>query len=227
MIAKRANGTYEIEAIPDLGGPFNTATEYFAAWGEHTTFPRSEESMRAMLPEEYKDDVIESTGDYPRRIKEHRFDITVRNEGPFPLKHADFLHSNVIVDAEFNVLSIIDWEHAGTVPWERVEFPMFLSTLPPTLDFPWRYDDDGKPLADDTRKVWGKREEYVRSVAEAEKEMGSDDGLSSILGSIYYQNLSSCYTRYEEGKLGIYCRALDDFAPDRSVGLPIKKGNED
>ncbi|KAJ5048784.1 hypothetical protein NUH16_007293 [Penicillium rubens] len=191
MIAKRANGTYEIEAIPDLGGPFNTATKYFAAWGEHTTFPRSEESMRAMLPEEYRDDVIESTGDYPRRIKEHRFDITVRNEGPFPLKHADFLHSNVIVDAEFNVLSIIDWEHAGTVPWERVEFPMFLYTLPPALDFPWRYDDDGKPLADDTRKLWEKREEYVRSVAEAEKEMASDDGLSSILGSIYYQNLSS------------------------------------
>ncbi|KAJ5251282.1 hypothetical protein N7489_001692 [Penicillium chrysogenum] len=227
MIAKRADGTYEIEAIPDLGGPFNTATEYFTAWGEHTTFPRSEESMRAMLPEEYKDDVIESTGDYPRRIKEHRFDITVRNEGPFPLKHADFLHSNVIVDAEFNVLSIIDWEHAGTVPWERVEFPMFLYTLPPALDFPWRYDDDGKPLADDTRKLWEKREEYVRSVAEAEKEMASDDGLSSILGSIYYQNLSSCYTRYEEGKLGIYCRALDDFTPDRSVGVPIKKGNED
>ena len=191
MIAKRGDGTYEAEAIPGLGGPFNTATEYFAAWGEHTKFPYSEKSMRIMLPEEYKDDVIRSTGDYPRRIKEQRFDITVRNEGPFPLRHTDFFHSNVIVNAQFNVLSIIDWEHAGTVPWEKVEFPMFLLTLPPALDFPWRYDDDGKPLGDDTREVWGEREEYVQSVAEAEKEMGSDDGLSSILGSIYYQNLLS------------------------------------
>ncbi|CAG7978797.1 unnamed protein product [Penicillium nalgiovense] len=226
MIAKRDDGTYGIEAIPDLGGPFNTATEYFAAWGEHTKFPRSEEIMRAMLPEEYKDDVIQSTGDYPRRIKEQRFDFTVRNEGPFPLRHTDFFHSNVIVDGEFNVLSIIDWEHAGTVPWERIEFPTFLYTLPPALDFPWRYGADGKPLDDGTRKVWGVREEYVRSVVEAEKEMGHDDGLSSMLGSIYYQNLSSCYTRYEEGKLGIYCRALDEFTPDRSVGLPIKKVSE-
>ncbi|CAG8900548.1 unnamed protein product [Penicillium egyptiacum] len=182
--------------------------------------------MSAMLTEEYKDDVVKSTAGFPPRIKEQRFDTTVRNEGPFPLRHTDSLHSNVIVDTEFNVLSIIDWEHAGTVPWERLEFPRFLYRLPPAFDFPWRYGADGKPLADDTRKVWGEREEYMRSVAESEKERGYDDGLSSILGSIYYQNLSSCYSLYEDGKLSIYCRALDDFMPDRSVGMP-KKGSED
>ncbi|KAJ6131795.1 Aminoglycoside phosphotransferase [Penicillium samsonianum] len=218
MIAKRDDGTYEIEAIPGLGGPFNTTTEYFAAWGEHTKFPETEVWMRDHLPEEYADEVVTSIGDYPRRIKEQRFDITVRNEGPFPLRHTDFLHSNVIVDAEFNVLSVIDWEHAGTVPWERVEFPIFLSTLPPALDFPWKYGADGKPLDDDTRKDWEERENYVRSVEEAEKEMGYDDRLSSMLGSMYYQNLAACFTRYEEGKLGVYCRALDEFTPDKSVG---------
>ncbi|KGO54606.1 Aminoglycoside phosphotransferase [Penicillium expansum] len=172
MVAKRNDGTYEIEAIPGLGGPFDTATEYFAAWGEHTKFPESEIWMRDHLPEEYADEIIASTGDYPRRIKEQRFEITVRNEGPFPLRHTDFLHSNIIVDAEFNVLSIIDWENAGTVPWERVEFPTFLIKLPPALDFPWKYGADGKPLDDDRRKVWEERERYVRSVVEAEKLMG-------------------------------------------------------
>lgn len=226
MVAKRNDGTYEIEAIPGLGGPFDTATEYFAAWEEHTKFPESEIWMRDHLPEEYADEIIASTGDYPRRIKEQRFEITVRNEGPFPLRHTDFLHSNIIVDAEFNVLSIIDWENAGTVPWERVEFPTFLIKLPPALDFPWKYGADGKPLDDDRRKVWEERERYVRSVVEAEKLMGYDDGLSSMLGSLYYQNLSGCFTRYEEGKLGAYCRVLDEFTPDKSIRQRIEKGSE-
>jgi hypothetical protein len=74
--------------------------------------------MRDYLPEEYVDEIVASTGAYPVRIKEQRFDITVRNRGPFPLRHADFL----LVDDEFNVLSIMDWENVGTIPWERVEF---------------------------------------------------------------------------------------------------------
>ncbi|KAK4868590.1 hypothetical protein LT330_006792 [Penicillium expansum] len=192
MVAKRNDGRYEIEAIPGLGGPFDTATEYFAAWGEHTKFPESEVWMRDHLPEEYADEIIASTGDYPRRIKEQRFDITVRNEGPFPLRHTDFLHSNIIVDAEFNVLSIIDWENAGTVPWERVEFPTFLIKLPPALDFPWKYGADGKPLDDDRRKVWEEREGPTR-VSDSKERTDTKDAANG-------KELYKC----ENAKLGLY-----------------------
>ncbi|KAJ5451682.1 Aminoglycoside phosphotransferase [Penicillium cf. griseofulvum] len=106
MIAKRDDGTYEIEAIPGLGGPFDMAVEYFATRGEHTKFPLEEGYMRDHLPEEYADEIIASTGAYSSRIQAQRFDIIVRNEGPFPLRHTDFLHGNIIADDKFNVLSV-------------------------------------------------------------------------------------------------------------------------
>jgi hypothetical protein len=41
--------------------------------------------------------------------------------GPFPLAHMDMNQQNVIVDSACNVLAIIDWENAGTRPYEVVD----------------------------------------------------------------------------------------------------------
>jgi Phosphotransferase enzyme family len=41
--------------------------------------------------------------------------------GPFPLQHADLNQQNIIVDRNCNVLAIIDWEHAGSRPYEVVD----------------------------------------------------------------------------------------------------------
>jgi hypothetical protein len=41
--------------------------------------------------------------------------------GPFPLQHADINQQNVIVDEYCNVITIIDWERAGTRPYEIID----------------------------------------------------------------------------------------------------------
>jgi len=56
--------------------------------------------------------------------------LSTSNEGPFLQYHDDSLHSNIIVDKNFSVAGIIDWEGACTVPWELVAFPEFLQAIP-------------------------------------------------------------------------------------------------
>lgn len=43
-----------------------------------------------------------------------------RDNGPFPLRHIDLGIHNIIVDDEWNVLSIINWEDTFAAPWEMV-----------------------------------------------------------------------------------------------------------
>lgn len=197
MITKR-DGQYDIDPIPDLGGPFDTAVEYLEAWGKNTKFPLTEDEMRSFS---MTDEEIASTFGFAGRIADERADIvSSRNNGPFPLRHDDFWNNNVIVDDEFNILSVIDWE--------TLRPPLFFWALPPALGLPERYVD-GIPIEDETKRQWDNRDEYVRNVAESECHQGCDNKLSTILASRYYQNLSGCLTHYEEGKMGDYWRALD------------------
>ena len=106
MITKR-DGQYDIDPIPSLRGPFDTVTEHFETWGKNTKFPCSEAEMRPHLPVHLADEIIESTFAFLQRIAEEGFDTTIRNEGPFPLRHTDLLNSNILVDDEYNVLSVI------------------------------------------------------------------------------------------------------------------------
>ncbi len=110
--------------------------------------------------------------------------------GPFPLYHPDFRHSNIIVDPDCSVLGVIYWENASTVPWEVVEFPLFLSMTPPPMDAPWNYDDKGLPTDASVRLVWDERDEHVRLVREAEAEKGPDRRLSTTLANRTAQNLA-------------------------------------
>jgi hypothetical protein len=50
-ILKCHDGTYDIGPIPDLGGPFDTATAFFRAWAARAKFPTSEENIRKSMGE--------------------------------------------------------------------------------------------------------------------------------------------------------------------------------
>lgn len=214
MITKRDDGSYDIDSIPGLGGPFETAADYLNAWANSVKFPLVEEKIRAYLPPHIAaDEIVTSIQRFPDRIKESLSRIIVRNEGSFPLYHPDFLHSNVIVDEKYNILSVIDWEEAGTVPWEMVEFPLFLYTTPPPMDSPLKYDSNGDPLDDEIRRRWEERDEYLQSVKEAERNgLLYDDSLSAMLASRKSQTLATALKLYvDPGKLGYYCEVLDEF----------------
>ena len=132
------------------------------------------------------------------------------NEGPFPLCHDDFLHSNIMVDKKsFNVTGIIDWEGACTVPWELVAFPEFLQTMPASFDLPQKYDGDGQPLDLEIRETWRERREYVEMVKGAER---GDNLLSTCLGSQRSQALAYAYGAFTSiGKLGFYDRVVEEL----------------
>lgn len=213
MITKRADGAYDIDPIPGLGGPFETAADYFTAWANSVKFPLNAAKIRAYSPPHIADELVTSIQRFPDRMKENLGRIIVRNEGPFPLYHPDFLHSNVIVDEKYNILSVIDWENAGTVPWEMVEFPLFLYTVPPPMDLPSNYDSEGKPVDSKSRQRWEERDEYLQSVKEAERDNSLyDDSLSAMLASRTSQNLATALKLYvDPGKIGFYRRVLDEF----------------
>lgn len=42
----------------------------------------------------------------------------------FSLSHMDLGTQNILVDHDFNFLSIIDWEFAQTIPWQINHYPM-------------------------------------------------------------------------------------------------------
>lgn len=170
-------------------------------------------------PPEHARQVADAVESFPAQVRDllaGRRRASPRDEGPFPLAHADFLHSNVLVDAEFGVAGVIDWEGAHAVPWECVAFPGFLECMPPAFDMPTKYDDDGQPLDEETRALWGERRQYVQLVRAAERDAaaeegveGTDDLLSSTLGDDNAQALAYAIKVYEDvGKLGFYDRVI-------------------
>ncbi len=42
----------------------------------------------------------------------------------FPLRHMDLEPQNILVDSNFNVVAIIDWEFAQFAPWQTNRFPI-------------------------------------------------------------------------------------------------------
>ncbi len=214
MISQRENGSYDVDPIPGLGGPFKTAEEFFLAWADNVKFPKGEAVIRSQLsrlPAEMVEQIILSIDQFPSIFKEAVERLPL-SQGPFPLHHPDFNHSNVIIDDAYNILSVIDWESASTVPWELVEFPMFLYTVPPPIDDPSKYDCTGNPVSPEIQKRWKERQNYVEMVKGAEERNCFDCKLSTTLACWKIQNLATSIRLYSEvGKVGYYCRLLDMF----------------
>lgn len=216
-VIRLADGSYDLGPIPNIGGPFDTAAEFFLAWASHAKYPLPEATVRQRCGE-YADKILSSIEVFPRQVKSLAKSLSSSNGGPFPLYHPDFLHSNIIVDDDYNVLSIIDWEGAWTVPWELVDFPQFLCIVPPPMDSPSNYDINGEPTDFETRQAMQDRAEYLRLVGEAEMVAGTDAKLSSVLGNEISQHLAYTVREYTEGKMGFYDNVLLPMLRDRQPG---------
>jgi hypothetical protein len=211
-IIKCTDGSYDIGPLPDIGGPFDTATGFFEAWAAKAKFPKSRDLIHKSMKNGPVSDVLSSIAEFPHRIKAVASRLSSCDNGPFPLWHPDFLHSNIIVDESYSVLGVIDWEGACTIPWELVEFPRFLETVPFPMDASWNYDDNGQPLNEDTRRRWQERKEYVEKVDSAEVSKQIDNKLSVTLDNHDVQNLAYAVRVYiDPGKLGLYDKVLETF----------------
>jgi len=66
-------------------------------------------------------------------LKKRLFDYIDQrwNHGPFVLTHADLRWSNIIVDEDYRIRGVIDWEWSGTVPRQFFLPPTWLAGRPP------------------------------------------------------------------------------------------------
>ena len=105
-------GNYPPDALPQ--DTFSTANEYFVALAEvHLTHLRMQ-----------RNDAIEDEADCRRKFVARclfrriaqNFSNATDNHGPFPLYCDDLRPSNVLVDQDLNVRSVIDWEYCYAAP---------------------------------------------------------------------------------------------------------------
>lgn len=212
------DGSYQQGPIPGLGGPFETAAEFFKAWSAKVNFGASPDRVKKNAGP-YADEILASVSSFKTLISDFAKSLSVRNNGPFPLCHGDFGHNNIIFDDNYQLLGVIDWEAAFAGPWEMSgEFPLTLSTVPPAMDVPWNYDETGHPKSPDKQQKLLDREQYIAIVREKERERGFVEGynLSSALQDTKRQHLASALGLYQSGKPGWFSKVLDGFADDKS-----------
>ena len=227
-VVREDDGSYSVGSIPWLGGPFDTAAAFFGAWAEHAEYPYDDDfvrqSCRSQGGEGVADQLLSAIKNFPTQIKSLAQTLSSSNDGPFPLIHPDSNQSNIVVDDEYNILGVIDWEAAHTVPWELVEVPHFLSTTPRPMDGPWNYDANGTTTDPELVRTWQDIASYTKLVAEAEGAAGTDCKLSSVLRDDNSQYLGHAIRRYTEGKMGFRDRVLEPFY---SRHQPSKTEDED
>ncbi|KAI0398907.1 kinase-like protein [Xylaria palmicola] len=203
-VIKSLDGTYSIGPLPGIGGPFESAAHFFEAWADNARFPYSEEFIRERTPKDLADEVLECIKAFPSRLKQSIPNLRFR-EGPFPLFHTDFYNSNIIINPQHDILSVIDWEDALVAPWELVEFAKGLSIVPPAMDGPLYREDEVR------RQLLAERMKYVELAKDAEKARGLDNCLSAILEDSNAQHFAHALWLYEDGRIGYYGAILDAF----------------
>lgn len=211
-ILRNADGKFTAGPIPGIGGPFDTAAAFVEAWAASIRFPYEEKRIREWVPPNVAEEILQGIQTLPSRLAK----LAVRGKlfnigGPFPIRHADFWHSNIVVTEGFNVLGVIDWEGAFTVPWELIDAPCFLNTVPRMLNPAEQYNEVGEPIDQDEVKRWEEKANYVSIVHEAECEAGIDHKLSKMLADKDAQDLAAIFHLFREGKMGFYSQALDFF----------------
>jgi hypothetical protein len=110
--------TSSIDGLP-AAGPFQSAWEYFVAVAEgrvalalRRKHSGAETSHFATLGPLVFRNIVRDT------------DIFRGSEGPFHFNHMDMDMQNILVDDDFNLVAVIDWEFAQSAPWEVNHYPM-------------------------------------------------------------------------------------------------------
>ncbi|WDK21047.1 hypothetical protein CGRA01v4_12336 [Colletotrichum graminicola] len=211
IVSRNKDGTYRQGPIRGLGGPFNTATEFFKAWAAKSTFGMTDENLRTASGQ-YADEIIPSVSSFPKSITNLATRLSAHDHGPFPLCHGDFGHNNIIVDDEYCVLGLIDWEASFAGLWEMfADSPLTLLMVPPAIDVLWNYNDQGDPVTDELREQLADQKSYVAAVKEVEDSTGTGNLLSDGLKDWRTQQLVTAMRLYQRGKVGRHSKLINEF----------------
>lgn len=193
------DGTVEVGRLPtSFGsrGPLTSTADYFLSWAANAKFGNLK-FLSDLKDDEFKQAIIS----FPSRLtsaieKSSQKDISVA-EGLFPIVHRDFLLHNILFDDEYNIVGVIDWEHAHSAPLE-----VFTALTNMYSHF------DSKVLRTVPNPDGGSQ--YIHDVLNAEKDIGQVSILSQTIGSIL-GDISLCMTYFEDGKVVPYGELLDRY----------------
>ena len=91
-------------------GPFSTSVEYFSWRAKQASTAQQtwkSESPDAALKSDFVCWLFQQAAPL----------LSKRNNGPFPLMHPDLWGQQLLMDMEYNVHGVIDWDETSTVPW--------------------------------------------------------------------------------------------------------------
>ena len=118
------DGVVSVGPGADFGlGPFASAKEYFAIQAE---------AYEKLAIAAGVDDENESAAQLKRRFVASLWRTAMMplvderdDRGPFPMRHGDLHSENILVDSTGHIVGVLDWDCAGTVPWEAFAVPTF------------------------------------------------------------------------------------------------------
>ncbi|KAI5867868.1 phosphotransferase enzyme family-domain-containing protein [Durotheca rogersii] len=206
------DGTCQQGPIPGLGGPFDTATQFFQAWATKAKFGVTDEQLR-QASGAYADEIAQSVSVFAKSISDLASKLSLRDGGPFPVWNSDWGWNNNVYDEDGNLLGSVDWEKTFAAPWELfADYPLGLTTIPPAMDAPWNYDENGYPKDAELAQRFADQQEYITAVRQEEILIGGTEcRLSQGLSDTRRQQLASAMRLYLDGKPGFYSKVVDQF----------------
>jgi Phosphotransferase enzyme family len=209
------DGTIQQGPIPGLGGPFPTATEFFKAWCAKVNFGLSNKRLHEACGS-YAAELIPNITSFPTKLAMMASRLSDFDKGPFPLIHGDFGHNNVVVNNDYQIIGVIDWEKAFAAPWEVAgDYPLTLSTVPPAMDAPSNYNEMGKPTDPILAKKFASQKDYIANIKDAEDARSITElpRLLNLLQDSCKQRLITAMMRlYPSGKVGFYSNLVPEVS---------------
>jgi hypothetical protein len=196
LIFRNPDGSFRVGPIPLLGGPFESASDYFKSWARVNSLPSSK------ITADYN-------RDFPDRISRLAAHLSSYDRGPFPIFHPDFANHNLLVNDQYDLIGVIDWGGSLTLPREFIQlFPMDLQSLHEIF---WKNGPfDGPRARERQANVEAWQMQYISCIKEEETRLGRSDDLSGKIGGIGSQLMETLlmFERRNQNPLG---RLLDVF----------------
>ena len=121
------DGVVSVGPGADFGlGPFASAKEYFAIQAE------AYEKLAIIAGVDDDNESGADAAQLKRRFVASLWKTAMMqlvderdDRGPFPMRHGDLHSENILVDSTGHIVGVLDWDCAGTVPWEAFAVPTF------------------------------------------------------------------------------------------------------
>lgn len=170
-------------------GPFSSTSEYFTAIGaaalreldQRTEDSTGESATLRQIGALVFMDIVQQT------------ELFKSNPGQlFPFNHMGLSTQNILVDANFTFLAIIDWEFAQTAPWQVNHYPMPFPLSWPEYKIKFVLKDPSHIAHGNVFRQEAARRMYRGKFREAEAKLQSD---GRALGGSFAKELDSKTSR--------------------------------